>query len=159
MSKTEAGTIDVPKQEYNSRILAALFCLYGCSHLVVVAFIWMVFLALAGAGYFDVLRELKTLTLLGVTLSGVAMPLLSGYALWRRRSWAGGMVCVTCLAILIMTFIVSRQIAWPKLSTNRIIFGALYAGSNLALSTYACWFVNKLRHERWPGRIVVNNKE
>ena len=42
MSKNEARAIDVPKQEYNSRILAALFCLYGCSHLVVVAFMWMV---------------------------------------------------------------------------------------------------------------------
>ena len=149
MSKNEARAIDVPEQEHNSRILAALFCLYGCSHLVVVAFLWMVFLALAGAGYFDVLRELKTLTLFGVTLSGVAMPLLSGYALLRRRSWAGGVVCLTCLAILIMTFILFRQIAWPTLSTNRIIFGALYAGSNLSLSTYACWFVNKLRHDRW----------
>ena len=149
MSTNEVRAIDVAKQEFHSRILAALFCFYGCSHLVVAAFIWIVFLALARAGYSDVLRELKTLTLLGVTLSGVAMPLLSGYALLRRRSWAGGMVCLTCLAILIMTFIVFRQIAWPRLSTNRIIFGALYAGSNLALSTYACWFVNKLRHDRW----------
>jgi hypothetical protein len=149
MSKNEARAIDVPKQEYNSRILAALFCLYGCSHLVVLAFTWTVFLALARSGYSDVLRELKTLTLLGVTLSGVALPLLSGYALLRKRSWAGGIACLTCLAILIMTFIVLRQIARPRLSTNRIIFGALYAGSNLALSTYAGWFVNKLRHDRW----------
>jgi hypothetical protein len=149
MSKNEVRTIDAPKQESHSRILAALFCFYGCSHLVVVAFIWIVFLALARTGYYDVVRELKTLTLLGVTLSGVAMPLLSGYALLRRRSWTGAVVCITCLAILFVTFIVLRQLAWPRLSTNRIIFGALYAGSNLTLSTYACWFVNKLRHDRW----------
>jgi hypothetical protein len=127
------------------RLLAILFVIYGSSHLVAAAFIWTVFLALARTGYSDVLQQLKTLTLLGVTLLGAAMP-LCGYVLWRRRSWTGGMVCLTCLAILIMTFIVLRQIAWPRLSTNRIIFGSLYAGSNLALSAYACWFVNRLRH-------------
>jgi hypothetical protein len=100
-------------------LLAILFLVYGCSHLGVLAFIWTVFLALARSGYSDVLRELKTLTLLGVTLAVVAMPLLSGYALLRRRSWAGGVVCITCLAILFVTFIVLRQIAWPRLSTAR----------------------------------------
>jgi hypothetical protein len=137
--------MDKSGQQNHRRLLAILFLVYGCSHLIVAAFIWTVFFALARSGYFDVLRELKTLTLLEVTLAGVALPLLSGYALLRKRSWAGGIACLTCLAILIMTFIVLRQIAWPRLSTNRIICGALYAGSNLALGTYACWFVNKLR--------------
>lgn len=140
--------MDNTGQENHRRLLAGVFFVYGCSHLVVAAFIWTVFLALARAGYFDVLRELKTLTLSGLTLSVVAMPLLTGYALLRRKSWSGGMVCITCVAMLFVTFIVLWQITLPRLSTARIVFGALYAGSNLALSTYAGWFVNELRHDR-----------
>jgi len=132
-------------QQNHRTVLSILFFLYGCLHLMAVAFVWSVVLALAGEGYVDVVRELKTLTLLGLTLATVAMPLLSGYALLRRRPWARGVLSLTCLAILIVSIIVLWQISWPRLSTARIVFGILYGGASLAMCIYGFWFVSKRR--------------
>ena len=120
-------------QHDQRRVVAILFVIYGLFHLAAAAFVWIVILALAREGYFNFFRELKTVTLLGMTLSVVVMPLLSGYALLRTRSWARGAVWLTCLAIMIASFIVLRQLTWPMLSTARVIFGALYGGASLAM--------------------------
>ena len=121
------------EQHNHRKVAAILFVLYGLFHLAVIGFVWIVVLALAREGYFDVFRELKTLTLVGLTLSLVVMPLVSGYALFRIRSWAKGAVWLTCLAMMIATFIVFRHITWPVLSAARVIFAALYGGASLAM--------------------------
>jgi len=133
-------------QRNHRRVLSILLLLYGCLHLMAVAFVWAVILALAGEGYVDVVREFKTLALLGLTIAGVAMPLLSGYALLRGRRWARGVLSLTCLAILIVIITVLWQISWPRLSSARIVFGILYGGASLAMCIYGFWFVRK----RWP---------
>jgi hypothetical protein len=127
-------------------VLSILLFLYVCLHLVAVAFLWSVILALTSEGYVVVLREFKTLTLLGMTLLVVGTPLLSGYALLRGRPWAREALTLACLAILIVSIVVLRQISWPRLSTARIVFGTLYGGASLALSIYGFWFVSR----RWP---------
>lgn len=125
--------MSVGEQHNRRRVVAILFTLYGLLHLAVIGFVWIVVLALAREGYFAVFRELKALTLLVLTLSTVVMPLVSGYALLRTRSWAKGAVWLTCLAMMIASFIVLRQITWPMLNTTRVIFSALYGGANLAM--------------------------
>jgi hypothetical protein len=135
--------MDSTGQQNHRTVLSILLFLYVCIHLVAVAFLWSVILALAGEGYVVVLREFKTLTLLGMTLLVVAMPLLSGYALLRGRPWTREAVRLTSLAILIASIIVLRQISWPRLSTGRLVFGTLYGGASLALAIYGFWFVNR----------------
>src|SRR6185503_17535951 len=96
------------EQHNHRRVAAILFVLYGLFHLAVIGFVWIVVLALAGEGYFDVFRDFKTLTLVGLTLAVVVMPSVSGYALFRIRSWAKGAVWLTSLAMIIASFIVLR---------------------------------------------------
>ena len=132
-------------QEYHRRILGTLLILHGCLHLAVAAFWWSIIFGLAREGYTDVLRDLKTTTASAMTLSMVAMPLVSGVALLVGRSWAGGAVLLTCVATLIVNFIVLQQVASPQLTPARIVFGTLYGGTNLAMSVYGFWFVNRRR--------------
>jgi hypothetical protein len=61
-------------------------------------------------GYTDVLRDLKTTTAFAMTLSTVALPLVSGLALLLGRPWAGRTVLFTCVVILIVNFMVLRQV-------------------------------------------------
>jgi hypothetical protein len=133
---------------HNGRVLAILFILWGCLHLAVGAFWWSIIFGLAREGYTDVLLDLKTSIALALTISMVVLPLVSGVALLVGRSWAGGAVLLTCVAILIVNFIVLRQVATPRLSTARIVFGAVYGGANLAMSAYGFWFVNKRRFKQ-----------
>src|SRR5262245_54006305 len=131
-------------EQHNCRRVAAIvFVLYGLFHSAVIGFVWIVVLALAREGYFDVFRELKTLTLFGITVSVVLLPLLSGYALIRSRPWARGAVRLTCFAILIVSFVMLWQISLPGLSTARLVFGVFYGGANLAFCTYCLWFVSR----------------
>jgi hypothetical protein len=135
-------------QEHHRRVLATLLIVYGCLHLAVAAFWWLIILGLAREGYTDVLRDLKTTTAFAVTLSMVALPLVSGIALLLGRRWAGRTVLLTCLVILIVNFMVLRQLAWPRLSTARIVFGTVYGGTNLAIGGYGLWFVSRRRSEQ-----------
>lgn len=116
------------------RVLAILFILWGCLHLGVGAFWWSIIFGLAREGYTEVLLDLKTSIALALTISMVVLPLVSGIALLRAGSWSGGAVLVTCVVILIVNFILLRQVASPRLSAARIVFGALYGGANLAIS-------------------------
>ena len=139
MSTDEVRVVDQPDQEFHRRILAVLFCFYGCAHLVVVSFTWLIILALAKEGYFG-LRELKTFGFLGVILLIVVTSLLSTYALLRQRRWASGILYLTCLMIFIGNAIVLSHVFWPRLSVNRMIFGVLYGGGSLAICIYGLWF-------------------
>ena len=134
------------EQHNHRRVAAILFVLYGLFHLAVIGFVWIVVLALAGEGYFDVFRDFKTLTLVGLTLAVVVMPLVSGYALFRIRSWAKGAVWLTCLAMVIASFIVLRQLTSPALSFARVIFGALYTLASLAICIVG---LSVVRVKRW----------
>jgi hypothetical protein len=127
------------------KVLAALFIFYGGAHLLAAAFLWLIVLALAGEGYSGQLREPKTLALFGSPLLAAALPLLSGYALLRGRRWAEGAVWLTCLAVLLVNFIVLTQITKPELSARREIFAVLYGGASAALCLYGIWFVRKGR--------------
>lgn len=140
--------MNTSNQEHHRRVLATLLILCGCLHLVVAAFWWSIILGLAREGYTDVLRDVKTTTVFAMTLSMVALPLVSGVALLSRRSWVGGAVLVTCVVILIVNFMVLRQLTWPRLTPARIVSGTLYGGTNLALSAYGLWFVNRRRFEQ-----------
>jgi len=135
-------------QEHHRRVLATLLIVCGCLHLAVAAFWWSIIFGLAREGYTDVLRDFKTTTAFAMTLSMVALPLVSGLALLPGRSWAGGAVLLTCVAILIVNFMVLRQLAWPRLSPGRIVFGTVYGGPNLAIAAYGLWFVSRRRSER-----------
>jgi hypothetical protein len=139
------GNMSNGERQNHQRVVAILFVVYGLFHLAVIGFVWIVVLALAREGYFDVFRGLKTLTLVGLTLSMVVMPLLSGYALFRITSWAKGAVWLTCLAILIASLIVLRQLTWPMLSTPRIIVGTLYGGASVTICIYGFWLMSKQR--------------
>ena len=134
------------EQHNHRRVAAILFVLYGLFHLAVIGVVWIVVLALAGEGYFDVFRDFKTLTLVGLTLAVVVMPLVSGYALFRIRSWAKGAVWLTCLATIIASFIVLRQLTSPTLSFARVIFGALYTLASLAICIVG---LSVVRVKRW----------
>ena len=59
------------------------------------------------------------------------------------RWWATGAVLTTCLVILMISLVVSIQISWPELSTNRAIFVILYGGASMGLCLYGVWFVKK----------------
>jgi hypothetical protein len=135
-------------QEHHRRVLATVLILYGCLHLAVAAFWWSIILGLAREGYTDVLRDLKTTTAFAMTLSTVALPLVSGLALLLGRPWAGRTVLLTCVVILIVNFMVLRQVASPRLTPARIVFGTLYGGTTLAMSVYGLWFVNRRRSEQ-----------
>ena len=59
-------------QRQHSTIVAILFIFYGAAHLLVVAFVWFILLALAGEGYYQ-FSKLKTAGLGGpVIIPGVA---------------------------------------------------------------------------------------
>jgi len=134
------------EQHNHRRVAAILFVLYGLFHLAVIGFVWIVVLALAGEGYFDVFRDFKTLTLVGLTLAVVVMPSVSGYALFRIRSWAKGAVWLTSLAMIIASFIVLRQLTSPALSLARVIFGALYTLASLTICIVG---LSVVRVKRW----------
>ena len=135
-------------QEHHRRVLATVLILYGCLHLAAAAFWWSIILGLAREGYTDVLRDLKTTTAFAMTLSTVALPLVSGLALLLGRPWAGRTVLLTCVVILIVNFMVLRQVASPRLTPARIVFGTIYGGTTLAMSVYGLWFVNRRRSEQ-----------
>jgi hypothetical protein len=124
-------------KQRHSRILAALFCFYGFSHLAVASFFWVIILALAKEGYY----ELRTFAGVGMTLLVVATPLISAYALLRHRRWAQVATGVTCLVILIFIFIVLSRLVTPGLSVTRLLFAGLYAAASLAICIYGLWFV------------------
>jgi len=134
------------EQHNHRRVAAILFALYGLVNLAVIGFVWLIVLVLAREGYFDVFRELKTLTLVAMTLSVVVLPLVSGYALFRIRSWAKGAVWLTCLAMVIASFIVLRQLTSPALSFARVIFGALYTLASLTICIVG---LSVVRVKRW----------
>jgi len=140
--------MNTSNQEQHRKVLGTLLILHGCLHLAVAAFWWSIILGLAREGYTDVLRDLKTTTAFAMTLSMVALPLVSGVALLVGRSWAGGAVLLTCVAILIVNFIVLQQVASPRLTPARIVFATLYGGANLAISAYGLWFVNRRRSKQ-----------
>jgi hypothetical protein len=140
--------MNTSNQEHHRRVLATLLILQGCLHLAVFVFWWSIILGLAREGYIEVLGDLKTTSAFAMTLSMVAMPLVSGVALLVRRGWAGGMVPLTGVMILIVTFIVLRQVASPRLTPARIVFSTLYGGMNLAISAYGFWFVNRRRSKQ-----------
>jgi hypothetical protein len=121
----------------HARILAALFCVYGIAHLAVASFFWVIILALAYEGYYD----LRTFGGVGMTLLVVFTPLLSAYALLRQRRWAKGATGVTCLVMLIFSFILLSRLVSPGLSARRVLFGSLYGAANLAMCIYGLWFV------------------
>jgi hypothetical protein len=123
--------------QWHERILAALFCSYGFSHLAVASFFWVIILALAKAGYF----ELRTFAGVGITLLVVATPLISAYALLRHWRWSQVATGVTCLVILIFSFIVLSRLVTPGLSATRVVFAGLYAAASLAICIYGLWFV------------------
>jgi hypothetical protein len=135
-AKTKANNLAEGNQ-YHGRILAALFCFYGFAHLAAASFFWIVILALAYEGYY----ELRTFAGVGMTLLVVATPLLSAYALLRQRRWAKGAAGVTCLMILIFSFILLSRVVSPGLSARRVLFGSLYGAATLALCIYGFWFV------------------
>src|SRR5262245_14296379 len=139
MINDEITRVGQTNQQRHGRILAALFASYGCVHLAVFSFVWVIILALSNEGYYE-LRELKSIGFLVLTFFIVATPLLSTYALLSRRRWASVAVCLTCLVIMIGSFIVLSNISWPRLSLNRIIFGVLYGGASLTICIYGLWF-------------------
>jgi hypothetical protein len=141
---SEAARANTGQQNHRT-VLSILFFLYGCLHLMAVAFVGSVILALADEGYVDLVRDFKPSALLVLTLASVALPLLSGYSLLRNRPWARGALSATCLAILIVSIIVLRQLSWPRLSTARIVFEILYGGASLAICIYGFWFVSRRR--------------
>ena len=128
-------------QRQHHTILAILFILYGGGHLLAVAFVWFILLALAAEGYG--MSNVKRLALVEVSLLPVLPPLLSAYSLLRERRWAKGVVLSTCLAILMISLVVIMQLSRPRFSTNRVIFAALYGGASMALCLYGIWFVRK----------------
>ena len=128
-------------QRQHHTILAILFIFYGGGHLLAVAFVWFILLALAAEGYG--MSNLKTIGLVGVSLLPVLPPLLSAYLLLRKRWWAKGVVILTCLAIFLINLVALRQISLHKLSTNRVVVVLLYGGASMALCLYGIWFVRK----------------
>jgi hypothetical protein len=126
--------------QWHERILAALFCFYGFSHLAVASFFWVIILALAKESYYQ-FQVLRTFGGFGMTLVVVAMPLLSAYALLRRRRWAKGVTGVTCLGILIFSFVLLSRLVSTGPSATRVLFGSLYGAASLAICIYGLWFV------------------
>jgi hypothetical protein len=133
------------EQRPHSTILALLFIFYGALHLLVVAFVWFILLALAGEGYYQ-FSKLMTAGLVVLSLFPVLPPLLSAYLLLRKRWWAKGVVLATCLSIVLINLVALMQISLhklSKLSANRVIFVVLYGGASMALSLYGIWSVRK----------------
>jgi len=132
-----------PRQ--HNTIVAILFIFYGAAHLLVVAFVWFILLALAGEGYYQ-FSKLKTALLVVLSLIPVLPPLLSAYSLLRKSWWAKGIVISTCLAILFINLIALMQISPHKLSgltTNRVVFVVIYGGASTALCLYGVWSVSR----------------
>lgn len=133
------------ERRQHSTILAILFIFYGAAHLLVVAFVWFILLALAGKGYYQ-FSKLMTAGLVVLSLFPVLPPLLSAYLLLRKRWWAKGVVLATCLSIVLINLVALMQISLhklSKLSANRVIFVVLYGGASMALSLYGIWSVRK----------------
>jgi hypothetical protein len=127
----------------HGKILAALFILYGGTHLLAASFVWIIVIALAAEGYAGQMREPTTLAIFGVPLLAVVPPLLSAYSLLRERRWAGRAVSLTCVAVLLVSLIVLIQVSRPGLSVRRELFVILYGVAGAALCLYGVWFVKR----------------
>ena len=134
--------IEKATQLRHDKLLAALFILYGGAHLLATSFMWLIVLALVREGYPHLLREPKTLALVGVSSLAV-LPLLSGYALLRGRRWARRAVTLTCPVMLTISSAVAFKILQTGWSANRVTFVILYGGASAGLCLYGAKVVTR----------------
>jgi hypothetical protein len=141
-SAGEVTLIEKTTRLQHDKLLAALFIRYGGAHLLVTSFMWLIVLALVGEGYSYLLREPRTLALVGVSSLAV-LPPLSGYSLLRGRWWARRAVMLTCSVMLLVSSAVVFKILQTGWSANRIAFVILYGGASAGLCLYGAWVVTR----------------